>query len=295
MDDASGRASLRISGDYILRWAEMAHHLFMGDHLRALVLNTFLRLNVHHIHATPELNLLYAGLTPPPDDQRRPVTVSEAARAMGMPRVTTGRYVKVLKATGSLVPRERTGFIVPGRELTRDISIAMTDPNYQNLTRMVQRLRTADLLPQPLPTGTLYGRSDRYRLVLRAAGEFVSDWMAAWNRHYPTGYLHGLVFAAILQANDRADSSAAFGLDDDAKNPISANATAASLALPAETVRRHVLRLEADGLLRRFSEGLIVPRSAWDSATGRDILGGAGEAIGRLDAGLTAYEVNCSG
>lgn len=294
MDAAGRRASLRFSGDFVLRWAEMAHELFQGDHLRALVLNVILWRNVHHIHLDPELNLRYGGLEPPPDEARRPVTVSEAARALRMPRVTTGRYVQALVGTGSLRTTGGAGYIVPLAELLRDGSLAMIDPNYQNLLRMMQRLRASGLLPRP-PEGPIYGRAERYRLTLRAAGEFVSDWIDVWNRHYPTGYLYGLIFVAILQANDRSDEAAAFDLADEGKTPISAHATATSLRLSPETVRRHVLRLEADGLLTRLPDGLIVPRSALESSVGQSVLDSTCEALARLDAIMTRFEVDVNG
>jgi hypothetical protein len=291
------RAMLRLSGDYVLRWGELASELFAGDHLAALVLNTVLRLNVHHVFEDPVLNLRYGGLEPPPDDQRRPVSISEAARAMAMPRATAGRYVAGLLDRGSVVSKGLSGVIVPVRELVHDEARTMTDANYLNVLQMMRRLGDRGLLA----TGTngtdahsaegLRARADRYRLVLRAAGEFVSDWMVPWNSQYQTGYLYGLVFTAILQANDRATDEAADQLADDAKHPISAHATALSLKLPPETVRRHVLRLESDGLLARGPSGLTVPRSAWDTPAGRDILAGAAKAVARLDAIFAAYQI----
>jgi hypothetical protein len=294
------RATLRISGDFVLRWADLVSDLFFGDHLEALVLNTVLRLNVHHVFEDPVLNLRYGGLEPPPDEERRPVTISEAARAMAMPRATTSRYVAGLLERGSFVARGRRGVIVPVRELVHDETRALTDANYLNAVQMMRRLHDRGLLPSAAdsagasPSDALRTRADRYRLVLRAAGEFVSDWMVPWNRHYQTGYLYGLVFIAILQANDRATEGAADGLVDADKKPISAHATALSLKLPPETVRRHALRLEADGLVARGASGLIVPRSAWDTPAGADVLAAAAEAVVRLDRVVALYQIKLS-
>lgn len=293
------RALFRISGDFVLRWADLVSDLFDGDHLAALVLNTILRLNVRHVFEDPVLNLRYGGLEPPPDEERRPVTISEAARTLAMPRVTTGRYVKWMMARGSLEHRGRAGLIVPVRELVHDESMALTDVNYLNTLQMIRRLRDRGLLPaagadETGAAGSLRTRSDRYRLVLRAAGEFVSDWMAPWNRQYETGYLYGLVFTAVLQANERGPGDAADQRPDADKQPISAHATAHSLKLPPETVRRHVLKLEADGLVARTASGLIIPNAAWATPLGEQILAGAAEAVARLNRVVALYQIQHS-
>ncbi len=293
-ETSQGRAVLRLTGDYFLRWADLASDLFDGDHLRALVLNTILHLNVHGVHEDTVLNLRYAGQEPPPDSARRPVTVSEAARAMAMPRVTAGRYIKTLVGTGSIVAVGRGGYIVPSRQILNPPSLAMTDPLYSNLLQLIRRLRSQGLLPGDTDGGRC-GRDQRYRLVLRANGEFVGDWIRPWNRHYPTGYLFGLVFSVILQANDRARIEAGYELADGAKTPISAHAIATSLKLPAETVRRHILRLESDGVVLRTGAGLIVPAAVWTTPLGRELLANAADSVARLNRMLLDTEVSLTG
>ncbi|MDO9335209.1 MAG: hypothetical protein Q7T61_02295 [Caulobacter sp.] len=285
------RASFRLSSDYVLRWAELVGELFEGDHLRALVLNTILRLNVSHLLEDPQLNLRYGGLQPPPDSERRPVTISQAARAMAMPRVTARRYVLRLVETDSLIDMGRAGYIVPGRELVHAQALAATDPTYQNMILLLRRLQAAGIVPAPPADGPLFGRDVRYRLVLRLLGVFLSDWMSAWNASHSPGYLYGLIFGAVVQANDRNGSLIDLP-SDDAKTPISAHATALSLRLPPETVRRHVLRLESEGLLQRRETGLIAPESAFATAAGEAILRGAHEAVLKLAGEVTRYQVD---
>ena len=287
-DLADQRLVLRISGDFVLRWAELVVHLFLDDHLFALVFNTVLRLNVEPILKDPELNLRYAGLEPPPDRLRKPVTISQAARELAMPPATVGRYFKRMASDGGFVRMGRAGYIVPMGKLVRSDALAMTDPNYQNALLLMRRLRKAGFAA-PAPDGPLAGRSERYRLVLRLAGEFISGWMRPWSHHYPTGFLYGLIFAAILQANDSDEMAS---LADSARVPISAYAVAASLGLPTETVRRYVQRLEADGLLLRSPNGYIVPIAAFETVTGRALLTNAETTIRSVDEAMVSARVD---
>ena len=80
----------------------------------------------------------------------------------------------------------------------------------------------------------------------------------------------GLVFLAVVQANARPAPPAppsplaqgALLSCDDRRRPVSGGALAASLNIPAETVRRKVKALIDAGYLRRMNGGLVAPSDA---------------------------------
>lgn len=78
--------------------------------------------------------------------------------------------------------------------------------------------------------------------------------------------VRALVFVAAARActqhlpTDHPVSSTGY-LDDELRRPVSVSAIARSLALPVETVRRHIIGLEKSGLLSRTRGGGVMVTS----------------------------------
>jgi hypothetical protein len=108
----------------------------------------------------------------------------------------------------------------------------------------------------------------------RRAGQLATDYLLrateSLNLALDGDLTKGLVFLAVVQANaqpadpprrkDEADATAL--TCDDRRRPISGGGLAASLNIPAETVRRKVKALIAAGYLRRMNGGLVAPTEA---------------------------------
>lgn len=88
--------------------------------------------------------------------------------------------------------------------------------------------------------------------------------------HFEGDLPRAMVFTAILQANVRdiwndPELNKQYGdvriPPDAVRRPISISSVAASLGMPRETVRRHVMKMEATGQVVRTPQGLVVPAS----------------------------------
>lgn len=101
-----------------------------------------------------------------------------------------------------------------------------------------------------------------------------------------------LIFIAALRActqhlPDLHPVSGRGFIDDSLRRPASVSAIARSLGLPAETVRRHILALEAAGLLARTPEGGVLVTSAHlDSPAVEEAVRANVASLNRLVRGL---------
>lgn len=108
----------------------------------------------------------------------------------------------------------------------------------------------------------------KQRLAGRLATEFLLRATESLNLVLDGDLTMGLVFLAVVKANARPPGELP-ALDDnppllrdDMRRPVSGGALAASLNIPAETVRRKVKALIAAGYLRRMNGGLVAPSAA---------------------------------
>jgi hypothetical protein len=106
------------------------------------------------------------------------------------------------------------------------------------------------------------------RLAGRLTTEFLLRATESLNLVLDGDLTMGLVFLAVVKANacplDKLPTREgdAPPVCDDMRRPISGGALAASLNIPAETVRRKVKALIAAGYLRRMNGGLVAPSAA---------------------------------
>lgn len=253
--------------DYLLTLLHQVRAGFDGDIVKGVVFLAVTQSNVGHIDRDPELAGQWAELeTPPPDNLRRPVSAGAIAQSLGLPKETARRKIRQLVAERycTLAPG---GVIAPRRVFLRPGNIGA-------LTRNAAQLRQ---LYAALTQGNV-GLARDYVLApgearLRQLGRFSTDFVLrnvdGLRDLFGGELLSGLIFMAIGSANVRhitlSPGSIYAELDDpppDAeRRPISALALSRELGIPAETVRRHVRRLEHDGFCVAVREGMVVPNA----------------------------------
>ncbi|MBP7704288.1 MAG: hypothetical protein KA105_03245 [Caulobacter sp.] len=237
---------LRLFGDFALRWFETAHALFDGDYEGVCTLLAVLQANVRAVGEDAALNGQY-DRTPPPDELRKPVSLREAARSLGVPRERFRRRAALLVAAGAFQLRDE-GYIVPSATIDADTSrkhCRAVGVFYRRLKQAGFAL--ADIATTDEPNAWRQG-------VLRVMGDVVVTWARLASQAADGNLMLAVVFAALIQANDHPG-------EEDAEHPprpISAHALALSLAVPRETVRRHVAQLETMGWARRVTGGFVV-------------------------------------
>jgi hypothetical protein len=141
------RIAARLSTDYVLRALHLIAERYEGDVVRAIVAAAVVSANTAHLNRPVDGRAPYAAMdAPPPDDVRRPVSVSALAGILGMPFETTRRHVNRLIATGEF-ERVQGGVIARTEPLTTPTHEAMIAANYANLRRMMRDLKAAGFPP----------------------------------------------------------------------------------------------------------------------------------------------------
>jgi hypothetical protein len=103
---------IRQSAGYCLRALRLLADVY-GDIRTGIVAHAIVTANTEHLDALMGEGWRYAGIDqPPPDEVRRPVSVSEIARLLGVPYETLRRQVRRLNEAGVCV-RVDGGLIVP--------------------------------------------------------------------------------------------------------------------------------------------------------------------------------------
>lgn len=190
--------------------------------------------------------------------------VREIARRVNLPYETVRRHAAELVEAGQCVST-KDGVAVEPSKLKSKAHHEMIRRVYLNAERMLVDLTRAGMAKfQPLPSRR--GRLTREQMVvatiatdrLLAGIRIIGDY---WNGDV----LRALVFTAIWTANvkhvtNSAPAASQVVLADELRIPVSVLAISNSLRLPYETVRRHALALERQGICHRVGrQGLVVP------------------------------------
>jgi hypothetical protein len=113
------------------------------DLLTAVVHRAIVDANISHLEQDPETSARFASLDAvPPDELRRPVSVSAIADSLGVPFETTRRHVNKLIAAG-LCQRCGAGVIVPASALDTPAVNQGAVANMANLRRLFRALKRA--------------------------------------------------------------------------------------------------------------------------------------------------------
>jgi DNA-binding Lrp family transcriptional regulator len=218
--------------------------------------------NVSAISGDPELQLRYATLADsPPDELRRPVSISAIAHSLRMPFETVRRRVQRQARTGTLVMTPR-GMLVSHTVLGHSIFLANVFKRHEELREFYTEVKALDALPAAPPAHPTLPAWDAppLRLTNRLIWEYmlrVADDLGAT----VGDTTNGLILLAMARENTE-------GFDPEALNawardplavarPVRNGRLAQSLNFSTETLRRYVIALESRGLCVRGPLGLV--------------------------------------
>lgn len=244
---------------------------FGRDVVDGLLLMAITQANVAQITRNPELQRRFATLDqPPPDDLRRPVSISAIANSLRMPFETARRRVSALIELG-VVQTAARGVIVPAAPLTSPYYRIGAEAHYRLVRELYLRLRGIGLL-QDLPSGSgpPFGPDNPpVRLVVRLSTDYALRLAEPISR-YIGDLVTGLVLMDILHANTQhlpdteggraaGDWSPEGFVRDDEREGVRTAAVAQRLGIATETARRHIQRLLDDDRCERKGDGFFVP------------------------------------
>lgn len=254
-DPIKYRAVARAFGEMVLQWIQAIARPFDGEFEPAVLLVAIQQAN------RP------AGWDAPP----RPISTTAVAQSLGVSRETTRRYVKVLEAHG-LIERVADGLIAPPHLEGTPAALAARHELYEIVEPFIHHLRAAGIDfaqadgPDLPPPGPAPAPRELALLVGRTFDRFILRWVESAIRDFDGDLRLMLVHTAILLANEQsvlqdARLNAFYGgftpPPEALRRPISINALAAMTAMPRETTRRFVARLEERGFVDRTPTGML--------------------------------------
>lgn len=263
------RVAARFANGFALDLAKLGG--FGRDVIDGLLIAAISQANVAPIARDPDLQRAYATLdTPPPDDLRRPVSISAIANSLRLPFETARRRIAVLAELGVVrnLPR---GVIVPTAPLNSPFYRMAAEANYSLVHNLYFRLRGIGLLEDlPRPTTPSFDPDHPpVRLVIRLSSDYLLRLAEPVTIHMGD-VVSGLLLMDLIQANlEHLDDSqggdpevgwSEEGFVSDAlRRPVRAAMLAERLGIPHETVRRHLRRLLEADLCERNEHGYVAP------------------------------------
>lgn len=267
--NTSIRAAARLANAFALDLAKLGG--FGRDVIDGLLMVAISQANVAQITRNAELQRTFAALDqPPPDEMRRPVSISAIANSLRIPFETARRRITALVEAG-IVKTAPRGVIIPMGPLNSPFYRMGAEANYNLVRNLYFRLRGIGLLDDlPRPNGPGFD-PDRppVRLVIRLSSDYLLRLAEPVSQHMGD-IVTGLILMAVIHANTEhlADSEAGDPdgawapsgfVPDPMRRPVRAAALSQRLGIPQETVRRHLKRLiEADQCERR-EDGYMAP------------------------------------
>lgn len=251
-----GRASLGFTLDLIAMGRAGG-----ADILDPLILTLVLDVNVSGISQDPELQRRYAGIgDAPPDDIRRPVSISAVAASLRLPYETVRRRILRL-AERDLCEITRDGVMVPSGAVNSPAYLWLATARYERLKRFYLDIKALGALgplpapadPRPLPAAPV-------RLANRVISEYFLRFIDSVMRGLGdplTGFLMLEVARANAEHLGPAEMARDGPIPDELRRPVRAHALARRVGLPSETVRRHLAKLDELGFCRKVDGGIL--------------------------------------
>lgn len=266
--NSSIRVAARLANGFVLDLVKLGG--FGRDVIDGLLLVAISQANLARITRDPELQRTYATLhQPPPDEIRRPVSVSAIANSLRIPFETARRRIASLVELG-IVRNVARGVIIPTAALNAPSYQMAAEANYGLVRNLYLRLRGIGLLADlPRPAGPLLDLGyPPVRLVIRLSSDYLLRLAEPITIHIGD-VVSGLILMDLIQANighmdDTEGGDPEIGWSEEGFVPDalrrSARVTtlAERLGIPQETVRRHLRRLLDADLCERKEDGYMV-------------------------------------
>lgn len=262
------RVAARLANGFALDLVKLGG--FGRDVVDGLLMAAISQANVAQITRDPRLQRAYARLDqPPPDELRRPVSVSAIANSLRIPFETARRRIAALAELG-IIRTTPKGVVIPTAPLDSPIYRFGAQAHYDLVRNLYMRLRAIgyfeDLRRPEVPD--FDPANPPVRLVVRLSTDYVLR-LAEPISLYIGDLVTGLVLMDLIHANtqDFADheggrpdawDEGAFQPDDE-RRPIRATVLSERLGIPQETVRRHLQRLLESDRCERTVDGYRVP------------------------------------
>jgi len=267
--NTSIRAAARLANGFALDLVKLGG--FGRDVIDGLLMSAISQANVAQITRSPELQRTYATLDqPPPDELRRPVSISAIANSLRIPFETARRRITALVEAGIIqtVPR---GVILPAAPLSSPFYRMGAEANYGLVRGLYFRLRGIGLLDDlPRPNGPPFDpEAPPVRLVIRLSADYLLRLAEPVSLHMGD-LVTGLILMDVIHANTEhlADTEAGAPdgdwepdtfVPDDQRKPVRPATLSERLGIPQETVRRHLQRLLESDQCERNGDGYRVP------------------------------------
>jgi len=263
------RVAARLANGFALDLVKLGG--FGRDVIDGLLLAAITQANVAQITRNPELQRQYATLDDaPPDELRRPVSISATANSLRIPFETARRRVTALVAAG-IVKSTPKGVIVPQAPMNSPFYRMGATANYALVRNLYYRLRGIGLLEDlPRPNGPPFDpEKPPIRLVIRLSSDYLLRLAEPLN-HRIGDLVTALILLDTIQANtehftdeeggaDDAEWTAEGFMPDHLRKPVRAATLSQRLGIPQETVRRHLNRLAKADQCERVEDGYVVP------------------------------------
>jgi AraC-like DNA-binding protein len=232
-----------------------------GDIVDPLILAVVLEANIAPVSQDLELAARYGTLADiPPEDLRRPVSINAVAGSLQLPYETVRRRCARFIETGALIATPR-GVVAPGHMVNSPFFLVIATARYERLKAFYFELRALgafDAAPRPNDVPT-YASAP-----IRAANRLISEYVLRVVESVMRGVgdpLSGLILLEMGRANaaspDPIDLQVEGPIPDSRRTPISMLELSRRVGLPAETVRRHVNKLQDGGFCRAVKGGRL--------------------------------------
>ena len=250
---------MRASQDFLLDVLASIDH--QSDLLDRILLVVIAQANLQAIASDHTLQLRYATLeAPPPDELRRPVSISAVATIIGIPFETARRRVRRLVDAGAC-ELSNGGVRLPERSWAQPVVTSFLSGTYELARRLYVHLKADGDLPELMPHARQprYNGSPPVRIVARAA----LDHFLRMVEVLTVGH-GGLAMALVLLAAQRENLRPGQAAGNHGACtvghalPARASRIARFLKLPETTVRRRLKQAAARGWCKLGKQGAIV-------------------------------------
>ncbi|HEX7887120.1 MAG TPA: hypothetical protein VF474_14180 [Phenylobacterium sp.] len=225
-----------------------------------LMLAAILAANVSAINNDPDLQIAYATLADaPPEDLRRPVSISAIAHSMRMPFETVRRRIQAMVRAGVLEVTPK-GVLVASGVMRDPRFVGNAFVRHELLKAFYFEMKALGAAPVGSPGSYPSSRAPPLRLTNRLLFEYMLRAVDALSVAVGDATNGVLLLAMVRRNTDGFESAEVAAWAQDPMNrglPVRNGKLASELNLSTETLRRYVIALEAKGFCMRGRLGLL--------------------------------------